>query len=300
MSGCGVSGRAGACRLGDLVGLRYLPVMAMSAPTGFIVDPLDPRAPPSDVWAALSAEERERVVAMLPAELPEHLAPPEGDFHRKAKESAVDALETFFRKAGRRVYITSEIAVYYPAEPRFAPDVLAVLDVDPHDRNTWVVEKEGKGLDFVLEVHVAGDFSKDHVTNVARYARLGIAEYFLFDRARGSLHGYRLTAGRRVYDRIVPQLGRFTSGVLGLDLALIEGKLRFLAGDAAVPQTAELLARVGVMLDEVMSHKDDLERQLAEERAAREAERAAREAAEAKLAEALALIEKLQAKGGAS
>ncbi len=256
---------------------------------------------------------------MLPAEVPEALAAPEGDFHRKAKEGAVDVLERYFRKAGRRVYVTSEIAVYYPGEPRFAPDVLAVLDVDPHDRNTWVVEKEGKGLDFVLEVHVAGDFSKDHVTNVARYARLGIAEYFLFDRGRGSLYGYRLPAGRRVYERIVPQLGRFTSGVLGLDLALIDGKLRFIAGDAAVPQTVELLAQIGGMLDEVMSHKDDLERQLAEERAAREAEHAAREAEraaheaeraaheaeraaheaeraaiEAKLTEALALIEKLK------
>ena len=35
-------------------------------PTGFVVDPLDPRAPPSDVWAKLTPEERERVVSMLP------------------------------------------------------------------------------------------------------------------------------------------------------------------------------------------------------------------------------------------
>lgn len=276
---------------------------------GYVFDPLDPRAPSSEVWENMTPEERALVVAMLPAQLPEELAPPEGDFHRKAKETTVDALENYFRRAKRKVYITSEIGVYYPGEPRFAPDVLAVLDVEPHERNSWVVSREGKGLDFVLEVHVSGDFSKDHERNVERYARLGIGEYFLYDRAHGSLYGYRLPpSGRRVYERIVPQLGRYTCGVLGLDLALIKGHLRFITGDATLPQTAELLDRLGVMLDEVMTHKDELERQIAEERAGREAERvakeaeraekeaerAAREAAEAKLAEALAMIEQLK------
>lgn len=262
--------------------------MAVTAPTGFVVDPQDPRAPPSEVWAKMTPAEQERVAASLPADLPWELSPPEGDHHRQAKEAAVDVLDRFFRRAGRKVYVTSEIGVYYPAEPRFAPDVLAVLDVEPHERNTWIVDKEGKGLDFVLEVHVEGDFAKDYVRNVERYARLGITEYFLFDRARVHLFGFRLPAsGRRVYERIVPQLGLFESQVLGLSLALVDGKLRFLAGDAVLPQTAELLSRMGVMLDEVMSHKDDLERQLAEERAAKEA-------AETKLAEALAELEKLK------
>lgn len=276
--------------------------MAEAAKSAYVYDPLDPRAPSSEVWERMTPEQQEQVVAMLPARVPEHLAPPEGDLHRKAKETAVDALDGFFRAARRRVYVTSEIAVYYPNEPLFAPDVMAVLDVEPHDRSSWIVSREGKGLDFVLEVHVAGDFSKDHVKNVERYARLGIREYFLYDRARSSLHGYRLpTSGRLVYERIVPQLGRYTSSVLGLDLALIEGKLRFLFGEATLPQTAEILNRVGAMLNDVMDHKDALERMLAEERSALEAERsaleaerAAREAAEAKLAEALALIEKLQ------
>ncbi|MFO0591276.1 MAG: Uma2 family endonuclease [Polyangiaceae bacterium] len=275
---------------------------AVASIVGYIFDPLDPRAPSSEIWEKMTPAEREQVVAMLPPQVPAELSPPEGDFHRKAKETAVDALENYFRRVGRKVYISSEIGVYYPGEPRFAPDVLAVLDVDPHERSSWVVTAEDKGLDFVLEVHVSGDFSKDHEKNVERYARLGIGEYFLFDRTRGSLYGYRLPpSGRRAYERIVPQLGRYTSGVLGLDLALIQGKLRFLAGDATLPQTEELLHRLGLMLDDVMSHKDDLERQLAEERAgreaeraAKEAERAAKEAAEAKLAEALALIEKLQ------
>lgn len=52
----------------------------------------------------------------------------------------------FFRKIGRRVYVSSELGVFYPDEPRFAPDVLAVLDVEPGERKSWVVAQDGKGL----------------------------------------------------------------------------------------------------------------------------------------------------------
>jgi len=275
--------------------------MTSRAPSGYVVDPLDPRAPSGDEWARMTPDERERVVAALPTALPEELAPPEGDFHRKAKETAVDALDSFFRRMGRKVYVTAEIGVYYPGEPRFAPDVLAVLDVEPHERNSWMVSKEGKGLDFVLEVHVAGDFSKDHVHNVERYATLGIAEYFLFDRTHRSLYGYRLAApGRRVYERIVPQLGRYASHVLGLDLGLEGERLRFFIGGAGLPDSAELVAQLGKMVTEVIQHKEDLERALEEERRALEAERRALEAERRALeAERRALEEERRAREAA-
>jgi len=67
-----------------------------------------------------------------------------------------------------------ELPTYYPAEPRFAPDLLVVLDVEDVDRDKWVVSAEGKGLDWALELHVGGDRKKDAERNVARYERLGI------------------------------------------------------------------------------------------------------------------------------
>jgi hypothetical protein len=148
-------------------------------------------------------DERARVVAMLPAEVPLDLLPNEGDRHRKATYGALDALDAFFRRAGRKIYRSSGIAVYYPAERRFAPDLLAVTDVEPHDRDSWVVADEGKGLDFVLEVHVAGHRRKDEKTNVERYARLGT--------------GYRLPppsprAAGRVYQRIGSMLDKAIAG----------------------------------------------------------------------------------------
>ena len=69
--------------------------MVQRLPTGYALDLADPRAPTHDQWLLMSPAERERVVAMLPARLPFSLVP-EGDPHRKAKMSALEALDGFF------------------------------------------------------------------------------------------------------------------------------------------------------------------------------------------------------------
>ena len=106
----------------------------------------------------------------------------------------------------------------------------------------------------MLEVHVAGDRKKDEKTNVERYARLGIQEYFYFDRARLRVAGYRLpSASSRAYQHIVPQAGRYASGVLGLNLALEGRRLRFFSGSAPLEDADEMIARLGSMLDNVIA-----------------------------------------------
>jgi Uma2 family endonuclease len=258
--------------------IGYAPAVVQRVPDGYVFDPEDPRAPSLGQWERMLPDERARVVAMLPAEVPLELLPNEGDPHRKATRGALDALDSFFRRSGRRIYLSSGLAVFYPGERRFAPDLFAVTDVEPHERSTWVVAAEGKGLDFVLEVHVAGDRKKDEKTNVERYARLGIAEYFYFDRTRLRLAGYRLPepavpGGPRpsIYQRLVPQSGRFASEVLGLDLALEGPRLRFFAGNALLEDPDEMIARLGSMLDKVIAGQEEAER-LAEEFAAKLAE----------------------------
>ncbi len=279
--------------------------MVQRLPTGYALDLADPRAPTHEQWMMMSPAERERVVATLPARLE---VAPEGDPHRKAKQSALDALDGFFRRAGRRIYLSSEIGVYYPGERRFSPDLLAVLDVEPHDRMTWVVDAEGKGLDFVLEVHVAGDWAKDHVANVERFARLGIHEYFVFDRKQLQLQGYRLLSRTRAYQRLLPQAGHFASEVLGLDLTVEGTKLRFFTGNAPIEDADERIARLGSMMDDVLAHREEalrraeeLEGKLVEEQLSRKEEQRLRgeeqrlrEEAERRLAEALAEIERLK------
>jgi Uma2 family endonuclease len=280
--------------------MGYARRVVQRLPTGYVLDPGDPRAPTHEQWELMSPPERERVVAMLPARDPFDLAP-EGDPHRKAKKSAIDALDGFFRRAGRRIYLSSEIGVYYANERRFSPDLLAVLDVEPHDRMTWVVDQEGKGLDFVLEVHVAGDWAKDHLENVERFARLGIHEYFVFDRKQLRLQGHRLLPRTRTYQRLLPQAGHFASEVLGLDLAVDGTKVRFFSGTAPIEDADEQIARLGSMMDEVLAHKEDalrrteeLESKLVEEQGLRKEEQLLREDAERRLVEALAEIERLK------
>jgi len=269
--------------------------MTQRLPTDYRIDPQNPRAPSEAEWARMTPEQRALVVTMLPAEVPLDLQPPEGDAHRRAKNRTADVLDAFFRRIGRKIYISSELAVFYPDEPRFAPDVLAVVDAEPGDRTKWVVAAEGKGLDLVIEVHYAGDASKDYDLNVARYARLGIREYFIFDRGRLGLRGYRWPeGGGKTYRPILPQQGRYTSEVLGLDLMIEGDQLRFLLGMAEVPDAEELIAKLGGMLDTVLAHKQE-----AEERAQAEAARAQVEAARAndlacRLADAEATIERLK------
>ncbi|HSP77284.1 MAG TPA: Uma2 family endonuclease, partial [Myxococcaceae bacterium] len=144
-----------------------------------------PRAPTQEEWEAMSEAERARVVESLPGEVTwDEMAMPEGDLHSQAKMETLDVLRGFFSRQRRRVYLGTELPVYYPGERRFAPDLLAVRDVETHPRNKWVVSDEGKGLEWVMEVHVGGDRKKDAEYNVERYARLGIPEYFIYDRAR--------------------------------------------------------------------------------------------------------------------
>jgi hypothetical protein len=185
-------------------------------------------------------------------------------------------LQGYFRHLPRKVYLGAELPVYYPAEPRFAPDVVAVLDVEPHERDKWVVSHEGKGLDWVLEVHAGGDRKNDAEYNVERYARLGIPEYFIYDCARQRLEGYRLLSlEARQYEWIEPRKGRYVSEVLGLDLEVAEEKLRLWAGDTLLLDSEEMLGQVQAKLEEVARQREEVGRQ--REELARKREHVARQ-----------------------
>lgn len=228
----------------------------MTEPT-HVVDPLDPRAPSQAVWDALSEEARRRVVAALPSEVPS-VGPPEGDAHFHPKRRAREALDEWFRRKGRSVYLASELAVYYPDEPMFAPDLIAVLDVETHERASWVVSDEGRRLDFVLEINVSADAKKDLEVNVERLARLGVPEYFVYQPVRRRLLGYRLPESPPgAYEPILPQSGRWTSGVLDLDLTIDEGRLRFFAGSAALLDARELIGRLSSMVDDAVHRAEE-------------------------------------------
>lgn len=234
----------------------------------YVVDPDDPRAPSEEVWATMSEDERARVVAALPSEYP-RATPPEGDPHFNTKVRARVTLSEHYRRTKRRMYLGSELGVYYPGHPTFAPDLIAVRDVEPGERMSWVVSKEGKGVDLAMEFHVLGSARKDFTDNVVRFAALGIPEYFALDVPKARLVGFRLpTPSARKYEPILPQGGRWASAVLDLDLTLEDGKLRFLTGNAPLLEPSELIDRLSLMVDGAVSRAEE-QAQRAEEQAQR-------------------------------
>jgi hypothetical protein len=279
--------------------------MGTSPTPRWTLDPDDPRAPPQELWDRMSEDERLRVVANLPSEFEiSEAAPPEGDTHYDAVAHTRSALRGHFRRLRRRIYVGNGLPVYYPGEAVCSPDLLAVLDVEDRGRDSWIVSVEGKGLDLAMEIHWLGHRKKDVQRNVERYARLGIAEYFVCDLQALRLHGHRLPEpGRRAYQPIVPQAGRYSSAVLGLEVGLEGDRLRFFHGLAALPDADELVGRLDAAV-ESMRRRAEEEAQRAEEeaqRADKEARRAEEEArraevAERDLAEARAEIARLRSR----
>lgn len=231
--------------------------------------PLEPRivpvAPSEERWREMSKQEREQFIESVNEALSDPLVTmSEGRPHKKAKSRALDMLGLHFRALGRRVYLAEDMSVIYPNTEPFEPDVLAVVDVDaPEDdqRMSWVVQEEGKGLDWVLEVLWAGNRNKDLVKNVERYANLGIPEYFIYDKKQERIFGYRLPTGGKRYQPILAQAGLYRSNVLGLDLAIVDGSLRFYQGTAELYETGHLIRRLEGMLASLEKKNEEAERE---------------------------------------
>jgi Uma2 family endonuclease len=200
----------------------------------------------------MTPAERDAAVDTILAVLDEYReSMSEGVRHFRAKSGAAADLDAHFRRAGRSVFVACELAVLYPAEAVIVPDILAVVECDPDlDVESWRVADQGRGIDLVIEVRNKGKKHKDLVENVRDYARLKIPEYFSFDCRRMTLRAWRLsTSGAKVYQPVLPQGGAFASKVLGLDLAVVDGRLRFFVNSALVPSSEELVARLQAMAD---------------------------------------------------
>jgi len=276
-------------------------------------EPLPPlvRAPTQEAWDAMTPEQRDAAVEALPLMLPlVHIIQrgmAEGDEHADARNDARDTLRRWYRSRDRQAYVGSEITVYYPGEEPVVPDVFVVHDVSPHKRKSWVVSREGRGVEWVLEVLHSGRRAKDLQRNIIRYAELGIVEYFVFDLRTRRLHGWRQAArGVRRYEPI-PRAGEtLYSEVLALDLLVVGRRLRFrsgtselLATDDIVERLEETVAELSVQIEE-QSMRAEQEAARAEQEAARaeqeaaraEQERRARIAAEAEIAQLRAALER--------
>lgn len=108
------------------------------------------------------------------------------------------------------------------------PDFFLVKGVDGMKRRgKWVVwEENGRYPDLIIEVVSPSTRRKDERENKRLYAQVfRTPEYFMYDRLRRRLVGYRLALGRERYRRIAPDArGWLWSEVLQAYLGVWEGE----------------------------------------------------------------------------
>ena len=231
---------------------------------------------------------------------------PDGPFQRPYLSYSVSALQRHYRGRGD-VYADGDLFLYYheadeDGETRVksvAPDVMVVFGVENRPRHSYVLWREPKAPDFVMEIASASTWRRDRGEKSGIYASIGVREYFLYappddptlpatGRLDPPLQGYVLRGG--VYERLpetrLPD-GRWSvrSGVLGPCPCLsAEGELRW-----HDPATGEDLRTY----DEAEDEREAAEAHAAQEVAARRMAEAhaAQEAAARRMAEAHAAQE---------
>jgi Uma2 family endonuclease len=137
------------------------------------------------------------------------------------------------------VYAGGDMLIYYKIndnETRVAPDVFVVFGVESrHKRNSWIVWREGKAPDIVMELASGSTWRRDMREKRDIYAEMGVIEYWRFDPT--SNYFFPPLAGERLGDGEYTTIELTTnrdglvwghSSVLGLDVwAFPDGNMRF-------------------------------------------------------------------------
>jgi Uma2 family endonuclease len=170
----------------------------------------------------------------------------ESDIARDYLTYGVEALKLYFQ--GRSdVYVSANSFVYYEEGNKsavVAPDIYVVFGVRKRQRDNYKIWKEaGIAPQFVLEITSETTQEVDRKIKPETYRSLGVREYFQYDPSGDYLNpilqGVRLVNNQ--YEPIPVNNIAFDtlwlySEVLGLELHLVSGELRF-----RNPQTGEFL-----------------------------------------------------------
>jgi Uma2 family endonuclease len=155
----------------------------------------------------------------------------ETDLHLEEMIALIAILQNRFRDAPD-VYVAGDNFIYYEEgnpDARFSPDVYVVFGVAKRLRRIYKLWEEGRAPAFVLEVSSRKTWPEDEGNKKAICARLGVAEYFLYDPEgdylEPPLQGFRLA--KRAYAPIQPdEQQAVTSQTLGLKFLLENGRLQ--------------------------------------------------------------------------
>ena len=209
-------------------------------------------------------------------------------FQHLAKTGNVYLLTNYLGNPDTTIVSGERFIVPEPGTPpsqRIYPDMLVSFNANPNlydQDNSYVISRQGKPPDLVMEI-ASGRTGRNDVENKpARYAALGIPEYWRFDET-GQFHGTKLAGDRLAEGRYEPiaieelkeGVLQGYSAVLGLLIRWEHGQLRW-----HEPETGE----------HIPTFEQEREGRLAAEQAQAQAEEG-RLAAEARVRELEAELE---------
>jgi Uma2 family endonuclease len=147
----------------------------------------------------------------------------ETEIHRDDIVDLIQTLKDHF-VAEPMICISGNMLMFYEEGNRrkhVSPDVFVVRGIEKKIRQNYLIWKEGKAPDLVIELTSKSTKHEDQVKKKELYRDvLQVSEYFMFDPTEDylepSLQGFRLVDGE--YLRIEPVDGRIPSEVLGLHL----------------------------------------------------------------------------------
>ena len=155
----------------------------------------------------------------------------ETDEHRKVAVDLIDVLEHRYRDRAD-VYVSGDLLIFYePGNKKrhVAPDVFVCFDVENRLRPNYLIWREGKGPDVIIEVTSKTTRNEDRKTKhpllSRRFGRAGIfpvrpvrGVFVAFD-ARFSAGGWGISADRAGERRVVKRSAGGSLDARGLDLA---------------------------------------------------------------------------------
>jgi Uma2 family endonuclease len=161
----------------------------------------------------------------------------ESDYQRPYIAYGTEVLAIYFADQPN-VYVSGNLLIYYEegnSSASISPDVFVVRDRPKGKRTSYKVWQENNQYpDFVLEITSKSTVSQDQGTKRGLYAYWGVSEYFQYDPTadylKPPLQGYQLI-DRNYVPLPATSLSNgdlsVTSTVLGLELHLEQGELRF-------------------------------------------------------------------------
>ena len=195
----------------------------------------------------------------------------ETDIHRQEMMDTIATLTEYFRERAD-VYVAGNLLLYYKeGYPRksVAPDVFVVYGIERKLRRTYKLWEERVAPHVVFEISSASTRQDDLGHKRQLYARLGVAEYFLYDPLgeylQPPLQGLRLHEG--IYAPIPTEAdGSLVSQVLGMRVTIEADRLRLVEASSGARLLRPAEVAEARRLAEQQAQTEQQARQLAEQR----------------------------------